>query len=245
MPNKKGWLELDAAEIGRPRRLAKNPILSAADFNGESVSSLLEFVCQDMYDYAQCQVATQTQLMSFFNQPQGQNAINLGGATFAKNALHTNLTGTGGVLVNPQSFLVTGLAVIRIPNIHPSDLINLDYTSLVTFTVGDTGKVYFLGLLAKIPSSTGIFGSNTGAALTATASFVTEGWPVTHNVYSLLAGSTDKGVVINQGQNFGMTIDPTRGSSGVGFTTLAAGSPQGTGFQIWPTLVGILARGAQ
>ena len=60
-----------------------------------------------------------------------------------------------------------------------------------------------------------------------------------------VAGASDPGVIISQGQNFGVTIDPTAQVGGA-FTTAASGAtPAGTGLKVWFNLIGTLARSVQ
>ena len=233
------WLELTDHEIGRPHLRAKNPVYTTDGVTGTS----LEVIAQDLYDYAEIEVNTKAVPLSFFSIPQGQMYTPVGGAAFQKTALHTNLAGQGAVLPNPQRFMCKGLSAIRRPDIALADLLALDYQSQVTFFIGDSSKPYFTGLLAKIPAASGVHAANAGAGVANVATAVTQGWPVEHNIYHLLADSNDPGVIISQGQNFGVTVDPTLQVGGA-FTSLASGAG-GTAIRLWFNLVGTLARSVQ
>ncbi|MGH9406774.1 MAG: hypothetical protein ACRD3D_13180 [Terriglobia bacterium] len=237
----KGWLKLDEHEVGRPHLRLKNPVYTT---DGATQTSL-EVIAQDLYDYGEIELNTVTQKISFFAIPAGQMYTPIGGTAFQKNNLHTNLESQGAVLPNPQRFMTKGMQAIRRPDIAMVDLTALDYQSLVTFVIGDSKKPYFVGLLAKIPAASGIMSaSTTGAAPTpASVNALTQGWPVSGNIYHLLADANDPGVIISQGQNFNVLLDPTLQIGGA-FTTAAAAAA-GTGIHIWMTLVGTLARSVQ
>src|SRR5439155_14600968 len=131
-----------------------------------------------------------------------------------KTSLHTNLFGQGAVLPNPQRFMCKGLSCIRRPDVHANDILALDYSSVCTFFIGDSSKPYFVGLLAKIPAASGFY------TAWAQPAWFTQGYPEQSNIYHLLADANDPGVIISQGQNFGVTIDPTQNVGGA-FTTAA------------------------
>lgn len=234
----KHWLELDAHEIGRPHLRAKNPVYTTDGQTGTS----LEVIAQDLYDYGEIAVNTKSAVLTFFSIPQGQMYTPTGGAAFQKNALHTNLSGQGAVLPNPQRFMVKGLSCIRRPDIAIADLEALDYQSQVTFYIGDSSKPYFIGLLAKIPAACGIWAASATPATTV-GTALTQGYPAESNIYHLMADANDPGVIIAQGQNFGVTVDPTLVIGG-SFSSAAAGAG-GTGVRLWFNLVGTLARSVQ
>lgn len=237
------WLQLDEHEVGRPHVRRKNPVYTTDGATGTS----LEVIAQDLYDYGEIEVATQSNKLTFFSVPVGQYYTPIGGTAFQKQTLHTNLEGQGAVLPNPQRFMCKGLQVVRRADIVMADLIALDYQSLVTFTIGDSKKPYFTGLLAKIPAGCGVMSATSSAVAPAsgqtTSNALTQGWPVSGNIYHLLADANDPGVIISQGQNFQASIDPTQQVGGP-FTTAAAAA-SGTGIHIWMNLVGTLARSVQ
>ena len=232
------WLELDEHEIGRPHLRAKNPVYTTDGVSGTS----LEVIAQDLYDYGEIEVNTVADKIKFFSVPGGQFYTPIGGTAFQKNELHTNLDSQGAVLPNPQRFMTKGLSCIRRADIALADLVALDYQALVTFYIGDAKKSYFQGLLAKIPAASGITGFKQGANA-GTGEALSQGWPVESNIYHLLADANDPGVIISQGQNFAVVVDPTHQIGGA-FTTAAAGAG-GTGVRIWFNLVGTLARSVQ
>lgn len=237
MKRLQSWLELDAHEIGRPHLRLKNPIYPI-DAGGNVVG--LEILAWELYDYLEVVVNTVLRRETMFSISQGQQYTPAGGLPFNKTALHTNMTGQGAVLPNPQKFIVKGLSKFYRPDILEADFEGSDYRTVFTFQVGDSRKEYALGVLAKVPSACGIFGVGAPAANRIIA---TQGWPVTSNLYSILADANDPGVEINQGQTFGVVYDPTLDPAGIYASATAQAT--GTGIKLWFNLVGSLTRSVQ
>jgi len=236
-----GWMELDEHEIGRPHLRLKNPIYPI-DANGNIVG--LEVLGWELYDYYECVLNTTLQKETMFSISLGQQYTPAGGVPFGKTLFHTNMQGQGGVLPNPQKFMVKGLAHIVDPATLILDFRTFEYQTQYTFQVGDSNKVYSSQLIAKVPSASGISISGIDA-VTAAANLnaATQGWPVTNNLYSLLADGNDPGVELNQGQQFGVVIDPTLV---IGGTYVTANSQAGgVGLKMWFSLVGALTRSVQ
>jgi len=259
-PSFRRWTRLSEHEIGRPRyRPTKNPITAAAatipgTFPYTSQPQTLELVRWALRDTFIGLAGAGIQLVQFslFTVGQGQPFTPQGGvAATNKNKFHTNVNLQNGGLPNPQSMLISSVRQVLRANVFYTDMLNLMYATLATLQCGDMNRQYFEGLLGEIPGAqSGIdFGFYTAGDVTH-GSIMNPGRPIAHNVYSLQTGlqdpnigGPDLGVVINEGRSFSFILDPTLNSTVVanGWTTIAAAS-QGTGFQGWILLDGVLAR---
>lgn len=232
---RRSWLELDEHQIGRPHFRHKNPIYPV-DSQGNVVG--LETLAWELYDYYQVAVNTPVTLQRMFTISEGQQYTAAGGLPFSKTELHTDMQGQGAVLPNPQRFMTKALRHVVHPGTVAADIANFEYRTVYKFRVGDAHKEYAKGLLSGVPSGSGLSAVGTPAA---NALFVTSGWPVASNIYSLLADSADPGVEILQGQMFDVVIDPTQDPAGT-YTTAAAPA---IGIIMWFYLIGALTRSVQ
>lgn len=259
-PSFRRWTRLSEHEIGRPRyRPTKNPITAMAaaipgTFPYTSQPQTLELVRWALRDTFIGLAGAGVQLVQFslFTVGMGQPFTPQGAAAATnKNKFHTNVSLQNGGLPNPQSMLISSIRQVLRANIFYTDMLNLMYATLATLQCGDMNRQYFEGLLAEIPGAqTGIDVGFITVADIAHGSVMNPGRPIAHNVYSLQTGlqdpnigGPDLGVVINEGRSFSVLLDPTLNSTVVanGWTTIAAAS-QGTGFQGWILLDGVLAR---
>lgn len=233
------WIDLDEHEIGRPHFKMKNPV-PVTDANTGLLIAGLETIKQDLYDFWQSAVNSTLTAQTLFATGTNQPYTPIGGTAFAKQLLHTNVQGNNGQLPNPQSFMMKGLMQIIDPLMNPTDIRGIEFQMQASFFCGDSNKHYYDGLLLKIPQACGMFINGTPAS---NATFAGMGWPHSDSWYPLLADGSDPGVSINQGQNFGFTLDPTQVVGGA-YKTLAAGSG-GVTSSIYIYLVGSLTRGVQ
>ena len=237
--------EIDEIEIGRPHRRVKNPVLKTFSDADGSNQVTLEVTPWHLYDYFQAVADTPMLKVILFQQGIGTQYTPLGGTPFAKNIFHSNLNGQGAQLPNPQRFLIRGMYKTLRADIWPIDLQALEYQTYVELDIGDRNIPYYEGIFVQIPGGNAPFLSGAVPANTWSAS---SGWPVEFNKYSTVLhdlqddnGQRDIGIVLSQGQNFSMTIDPTM-YQGAPWSTASTGEPGGTGIQLWLVLDGALAR---
>jgi len=259
-PGSRRWVRLTEHEIGRPHfRPIKNPIVAAPSgapsiFPYTTSPQQLELVRWALRDTFIALAGAGVQLVQFqlFTIGKGQAFTPQGAAAATnKNQFHTNVQLQNGGLPNPQSMLVSSIRQVLRANIFYTDMLNLMYATLATLQCGDMERKYFEGLLAEIPAAqAGIQVGFVTAGDITHGSVMTPGWQTVHNVYSLQTGlqdpnigGPDLGVIINEGRAFSLILDPTLNSTVVanGWSTIAAAS-QGTGFQGWILLDGVLAR---
>jgi hypothetical protein len=254
-------VRLNEHEVGRPHfRPTKNPAVvtsqsvnpSAFPYTGQQQT--LELVRWALRDTFIALASTGIQLVQFslFTVGIGQPFTPQGAvAATNKNKFHTNVQLQNGGLPNPQSMLVSSIRQVLRSDIYYSDMLNLLFATLATLQCGDMNRQYFEGLLAEIPGAQA--GINVGfvtAGDITHGSVMSPGWQTVHNVYSLQTGlqdpnigGPDLGVVINEGRSFSFILDPTLNSTVVanGWTTHTSAA-NGTGFQGWILLDGVLAR---
>lgn len=215
------------------------------------VAGSLEVLVMDLYDYYELVAGTSfgTSAFTFFAIAQNQQYTPTGAAaSFAKKEYHTNVTGQGAQLPNQQSHLTKFLQHIVRPDAVLLDFQAIEYQAQVDFVVGDK-KTYYESMLARIPSGSGTQGIGTPATNLLN---LTQGWPDSHNGYSLLSGEIDpntgipdRGVPINQGQQFKVVLDATQVVGGPFTAQAAGGATLGTGIKVWMYLCGVLWRGVQ
>jgi len=239
--------EIEEREVGRPRleMLRKNPIIAGQ----------LEYLVQPVYDFYGIAVATAVTKQSLFAQPIGAAYTPSGGAAFVKTLYHTNLV-QPGMLDAPKKLLVKALSVVVRSDVSATDLasfIGLTLTQLII-----SGKDYWTGLASKCPAGAGGFGfyasTQTLAAGGTMLNLGANGYPHALNVNTIVddmpqvpglpAMEPILGQLIEQQQNFYVTLDPTI-SGAAAFTTLAAAPATqfvGTGLNIHVYLEGVLMR---
>jgi hypothetical protein len=240
--------EIAEREVGRPKlhMLRKNPI----------VAGQLEYLVQPVYDFYGVAVATALTKQQMFSQPIGAAYTPSGGAAFVKTLYHTNLV-QPGMLDAPKKLLVKAVAIVVRSDIAVIDANAFLGTSLAQLLI--SGKDYWTSLVSKCPAGAGAFmsawqntqtlaagGTNTGST--------SNGWPSAQNVATITdpmpqipgldAMEPILGQLIEQNQNFSVTIDPT--ISGVAAYTTIAAAPTtqyvGTGVNAHCYLEGVLAR---
>ena len=239
--------EISEREVGRPKlhNLRQNPI----------VAGQLEYLVQPIYDFYGVAVATAVTKQQLFATPIGQFYTPSGGSQIQKTLYHTNLV-QGGMLDAPKKFLVKAVSIVLRSDVAPQDLTLFIGETLAQLII--SGKDYWTALVSKCPAGAGAFGSATVTIAATSAGSVangfSNGWPSAENVSPItdpmpqIPGLDPMepmlGQLIEQGQNFGVTLDPTLTGSAA-FTTLAA-SPTtlfvGTGINAHVYMEGILAR---
>jgi hypothetical protein len=239
--------EITEREVGRPKleMLRKNPIIAGQ----------LEYLVQPIFDFYGVAVATAVTKQSLFAQPIGASYTPAGGTAFVKTLYHTNLV-QPGMLDAPKKMLVKAVSLILRPDVSPQDLSSFIGQTLLQLQI--SGKDYWTGLALKCPQGGGPFSNNistqTLAAGGTMANAGSNGYPHALNVNTITddmpqvpglpAMDPILGQLIEQQQNFFVTLDPTiTGSSA--FTTLAT-SPStqfvGEGINAWVYLEGVLMR---
>jgi hypothetical protein len=239
--------EIEEKEVGRPRleMLRKNPIIAGQ----------LEYLVQPIYDFYGVAVATAVTKQSLFAQPIGANYTPAGGAAFVKTLYHTNLV-QPGMLDAPKKLLVKAISVILRSDVAPQDLASFIGLTLTQLMI--SGKDYWTGLASKCPAGAGAFGfytsTQTLAAGGTMANMGANGYPHALNVNTITDDAPQVpglppmdpilGQLIEQQQNFFVTLDPTI-SGAAAFTTLAAAPATqfvGTGINAHVYLEGVLMR---
>jgi len=242
-----GCHELQECEVGRPKlhMLRKNPI----------VAGQLEYLVQPLYDFYGVAVATPVTKQQLFASPIGQPYTPAGGVAFVKTLYHTNLV-QAGMLDAPKKMLVKAVAIVVRSDVSPQDLASFIGLSLAQLLI--SGKDYWTALVSKCPAGAGAFTSNWGTVVLAAAGTVSNagsnGWPSAQNVATVTDPMPQipgldpmepiMGQLIEQNQNFSLTIDPTI-TGAAAFTTLAAAPVTlfvGTGINAHGYLEGVLAR---
>jgi hypothetical protein len=239
--------EIEEQEVGRPRlhQLRKNPIIAGQ----------LEYLVQPIYDFYGVAVATAATKQSLFAQPIGASYTPAGGAAFVKTLYHTNLV-QPGMLDAPKKMLVKALSVIVRSDAAPQDLVSFIGLTLTQLQI--SGKDYWTGLASKCPAGAGGFGffgsTQTLAAGGTMANVMANGYPHALNVNTIVddmpqvpglpAMDPILGQLIEQQQNFFVTLDPTI-TGAAAFTTLAAAPATqfvGTGLNVHVYAEGVLMR---
>lgn len=239
--------EVGANGVGRPKieGLRKNPIIAGQ----------LEYLVQPIYDFYGVAVATAVTKQSLFAQPIGASYTPAGGTAYVKTLYHTNLV-QPGMLDAPKKHLVKAVSVIVRSDASTADSVSFIGQTLLSFYI--SGKDYLDSLVSKCPAGAGGFSQNfstqTLAAGGTMATATANGWPTAQNVNTIVdefpqvpglpAMDPILGQLIEQQQNFYVTLDPTI-TGAAAFTTLAAApSTQyvGTGLNVHVYLEGVLMR---
>ncbi len=239
--------EITEREVGRPKLagLRKNPI----------VSGQLEYLVQPIYDFYAVAVATQLTKQGLFATPIGASYTPSGGAAFNKTLYHTNLV-QNGMLDAPKKLLVKNVAVELRGDVAPQDLAAFIGQTYLELDI--SGKPYVQTLVSKCPAGAGPSGfyvsTQTLAAGGTMANLGSNGWPTAQNTNSIVDEMPQVpglppmdpilGQLIEQNQNFGVTLDPTITGAAT-YTTLAAAPATqfvGTGVNVHCYLEGVLMR---
>jgi hypothetical protein len=242
-----GCREILEREVGRPKlhMLRHNPI----------VAGQLEYLVQPLYDFYGVAVATPVTKQQLFASPIGQPYTPAGGAAFVKTLYHTNLV-QAGMLDAPKKMLVKAVAIMVRPDISPQDLASFIGLSLAQLLI--SGKDYWTALVSKCPAGGGAWTSNISTQTLVAGGTMSNaganGWPSAQNVATVTDPMPQipgldpmepiMGQLIEQNQNFALTIDPTI-TGAAAFTTLAAAPATqfvGTGINAHGYLEGVLAR---
>lgn len=239
--------EIEEKEVGRPRleSLRRNPIIAGQ----------LEYLVQPIFDFYGVAVATAVTKQSLFAQPIGASYTPSGGAAFIKTLYHTNLV-QPGMLDAPKKLLVKAISVILRSDVAPQDLASFIGLTLAQLQI--SGKDYWTGLVSKAPAGAGAFGfyisTQTLAAGGTMANMGSNGYPHALNVNAITDDAPQVpglpamdpilGQLIEQQQNFFVTLDPTISGAAAFTTSAAAPATQfvGTGINAHVYLEGVLMR---
>lgn len=236
---------LEAHEVGRPKFRLRNPMIAGQG----------DFVVQPIYDYYGAAAATAINRQTLFAIPVGGNYTPIGGAAFVKTAIHTNVR-VAGQLENPWAMLVRSVGVYLDPEMNTLDAERFAGQVLLNFEC--SGKSFFQNIVGRCGGSGGTwaaFGSTGTNAAPVTVATAANGVPSPDSGYSICAPGAGRfpqieGVVIEQGQQFDVILDPTLAAhvAAVGFTTQTAAvtatqGQLGVGIRAWVVLDGTLARG--
>jgi hypothetical protein len=183
-----------------------------------------------------------------FTQPQGASYTPVGGITFSKSLLHTNLEATGGQLPNGYKLDVQAMRLVVDQHVQYGDLLNLLFNTFADFKIGQ--KDYFQGPYANLPGGVGAVLSSAPDVVGATAAANINNGPANSNgmagnyrgVYSLSAGLEAS---ITYGQNFKFTVNPTIAEGGIWSTAPDTALPPGVGIRAWQHLDGMWTRPTQ
>lgn len=211
---------LEQHEIGRPKHRFRNPIKVG-------VLYLFRNPIDDVY---QVKAGSALNLQILFTIPIGQQYTPNGGVAVAKSSWHTSMT-QGSLLPNPQKYFTKYISVSVRGDTVAADLIRFLDDTLVTFTMA---RPFLVAHASKLPGAGGPFGF--------TSAIVSNGWPDKDNEFAF---SDQLGEVIEQGQAFSVTMDPTLASTAgadvVPYVT-TTGANGGTGINARVTLDGLLNR---
>jgi hypothetical protein len=230
------WIE--PKDLGRPRWTHANP----------QVADEAEVIYEPLRDRLITVAGQAFSTQGAFSIPINGNYLPPGGTAFQKTRFDTNLK-QAGQLPNPNKFQVEGMSLQINPNIHPYDAVAFALQMLITLTIGDNDKRYIEGQPLFIPGAGGLHIS--GQLLQATAAdyhglAVSNGWQVNRNVRVLGEDLSSGAQVIEQGQTFGVSEDPTQDKYDSAYTTQATSTkPPGTGVQSFYALWGHWLRGVQ
>jgi hypothetical protein len=231
------WIE--PAELGRPRWTHANP----------QMADEAEVIYEPLRDLLITYTGTALGSQGAYAIPINGSYTPLGSTTaYQKSRYDTNLK-QAGQLPNPNKFQVEGMTVQLHPNVMPLDAKAWATQMLITFTIGDNDKRYVEGQPLFIPGAGGLHISGQTQFATAQDSFlqsVSNGWPINRNVRILGEDLASGAQIIEQGQTFGVTEDPTQDHYNSAYTTAATTTkPPGTGIMSFYALWGHWLRGVQ
>jgi hypothetical protein len=234
------WIE--PSSLGRPRWTHSNP-----ERPGEA-----EEIYEPLRDYLATTVAVAFAAQIGFSIPFGGSYTPAGSTTaFQKTRFHTNLK-QAGQLPNPNKFQIEAMSIQLDPRTAPADAKAWASQMLVTLTIGDNDKRYVEAQPLFIPGGSSIHmnGSIVQGTITdyVTGVGVSNGWPSAHNVHVLGEDVSSGAQIIEQGQTFAVTEDPSQDTGDAAYTTLAASQTHlipGTGIRAFYHLRGHWLRGVQ
>ena len=239
--------EISEREVGRPRleSLRKNPIIAGQ----------LEYLVQPIYDFYGVAVATAVTKQSLFAQPVGASYTPAGGTAYVKTLYHTNLV-QPGMLDAPKKMLVKAISIIIRGDAAPQDGVSFLGQTLAQLQI--SGKDYWTGLVSKCPQGGGPFSNNISTQTLASGGTMSNafsnGYPHAMNVNTITddmpqvpglpAMDPILGQLIEQQQNFFVTLDPTLTGASAFSTLASAPSTQfvGEGLNVHAYLEGVLMR---
>ena len=225
---------LNSGEVGFPKRRLRNPIFPNQVYAYH----------QPLFAYYGVTVNRALNAQIAFSVAQGGNYTPAGGTQISLSAWHTNLIGQGGILPNPDRHFVKYISLKLREDVLVADAIRFLNDTLVVFFMGSTAVEYWRSHAVKVPAGSGVFGFS--------SALIQNGMPEISNQVPFwgppdpqfgIAGAE----IIEQGQNFGVTLDPTLVSDAGGLTTYttATAANGGTGINAHLYLDGIRVRGTQ
>ena len=226
------------AQAAKRRVKRENPI-------APNQADIVKWVLYDRFIFAPGTVVPNN--FKFFTQPIGTNG---------KTKIDTNLDQVQR-LPDPIWFNTEGVEFYFSNRTNPIDLQAFFDSEYMEYWVGQ--KVYLEGPLQVFPGGAGMFGNLAGGAINPNFAIISNGFPMTSNVYDvrLPAGIhlgvdasntpivTDGliGITILQGQQFKIEMNAPLG--GIALTAASAEPFAGGGLTIMAYLYGILSRGVQ
>lgn len=227
---------IESSQVGFVKARVRNPI-----FPGNIYA-----YHQPLYSYYGVTVNTALTQQFLFSIPRGGQYTPAGGAQIALSMWHTNLIGQGGILPNPDRHLVKYVSLQVASDTLAADAGRFLDDTLLIFFIGDGSTEYWRSHATKAPGGGGAFGFS--------STFVGNGWPDRSNQVPMWGPSTpivegspievEGAEVIEQGENFGVTLDPTlvsRANAGGVYTTATAANG-GLGINAHVYLDGIRVR---
>jgi hypothetical protein len=206
------WLE--PSQVLRPKFKFRNPIQT----------DIGEEVIEPVWDYSATAINTLSVIQTLFAVPVGGQYTPIGGTAFLKTRYHTNLK-SPGQLPNPDMFLFQGFSITLDPRTTPSDMAKFCFQELITFLIGDKDVRYVELQPLFAPAAGGIF----VAGVPANSAYMTaNGWPSALNFYRLGALEEEGAQLLEQGQSFSLTEDPTKSDQGAFTSDSGTANPPST-----------------
>jgi hypothetical protein len=225
---------LEVGAVGFPKRRLRNPIFPNQVYAYH----------QPLFGYYGVTVNTALTRQVVFSIAQSGQYTPAGGAAVQLTEWHTNLIGQGGILPNPDRHFVKYISLRLREDVLVADAIRFLNDSLVVFFMGSTAVEYWRSHGVKVPAGSGVFGFS--------SAIVQNGTPEIQNQVPFWGPADPQfGIsgaeIIEQGQNFGVTIDPTRVSDAAGNATYTTATTAngGMGINAHIYLDGIRVRGTQ
>lgn len=224
---------LEMGSVGFPKYRRRNPIFPNQVYAYH----------QPLFGYYGVTVNTALNQQTVFSVAQGGQYTPAGGNQISLTAWHTNLIGQGGILPNPDRHFVKYISLKWREDILAADAIRFANDTLAVFFMGGNAVEYWRSHAVRIPAGGGVFGF--------TSALVSNGFPHQSNQVPFWGPPGEFNIsgaeVIEQGQNFGVTLDPTRVSDAAGNTTYTTATTAngGQGVNAHVYLDGIRVRGTQ